>query len=266
MVEQQLLTDEFEKWRPQLRSFLFRLTASPEDTADLLQEVFVKAFEKRHTFEGRASIKTWIFTIAANTAKDLLRVRKRWPEDAMDQAREVTRQNPHVWGAFRQVQMESAQGNFDLHEHIQFCFTCISKTLPLQQQVALLLKEVVEFKVAEIAEIMGETEGIVKHALHQARSTMQSIFAKRCALINKQGPCHQCSELNGLFNPEADTQRELVKNELVQASTSASQTELFEIRLRIARAIDPYSNSGAELQFCHYKHIRETVDRATPGP
>ena len=73
------LTEAFEACRPQLRAYVLRMTASVEDTDDLVQETYLKAHTKRDTFQGGSSIKTWIFAIASNLARDYLRARKRWP-------------------------------------------------------------------------------------------------------------------------------------------------------------------------------------------
>ena len=72
-----------------------------------------------------------------------------------------------------------------------------------------MLADIYDFKVIEISEILNVTAGVVKHLLHDARTTMENIFERRCALINKQGVCHQCSELNGLRNTKAETQRKI---------------------------------------------------------
>ena len=54
----------------------------------------------------------------------------------------------------------------------------------------------------EIAQIMNQTEAMVKYYLRVARSKMIEVFDQRCSLINKQGICYQCTELNGIFNPK----------------------------------------------------------------
>ena len=68
----------------------------------------------------------------------------------------------------------------------------------------------------EIVTILDASEAMVKYYLHTSRSKMIDIFDGRCALINKKGVCHQCSELNGIFNPKQNTQEELMKIELVK--------------------------------------------------
>ena len=62
-IEKRLI-DEFERLRPQLKSFILRMTASVEDTEDLLQDTFIKASQNILSFKGDSSLKTWIFAIA----------------------------------------------------------------------------------------------------------------------------------------------------------------------------------------------------------
>jgi RNA polymerase sigma-70 factor (ECF subfamily) len=256
----QLPLAAFDQCRPQLRSYLFRLTAHSEDTEDLLQDTYVRAAEKLATFQGRSSLKTWLFTIATNLARDYLRSRKRWRVEAMDDAKAASLRHPEIHIArFMDIHQSSPQGAFELNEHINFCFTCTSKTLPVDEQVALLLKEIVAYKISEIVSIMGVSEGVVKHLLLNARKTMQGIFEKKCALINKEGTCHQCSELNGLFNPKQDFQEQLLKTNMGRLPSKATGEQLLKIRSQIAKAIDPYESKGAELQFCHFTHVRQTA-------
>ena len=67
-----------------------------------------------------------------------------------------------------------------MKEHIDYCFTCMSKTLPIENQVALILKDIYDFQIKEICLILGKTEGVVKHLLNDARNIMTGIFENRC--------------------------------------------------------------------------------------
>jgi DNA-directed RNA polymerase specialized sigma24 family protein len=91
-VEQ--LTSEFEQARPRLRSYILRITASVEDTEDILQDAFIKASQRIDAFRGESSVITWIFTIASNLAKDNLRARKRWAENVTDVCRAKALEDP----------------------------------------------------------------------------------------------------------------------------------------------------------------------------
>lgn len=159
----------------------------------------------------------------------------------------------------RDVHQHSPHGDFEIREHIDFCFTCISKTLPLAEQVALILKDVYSFKIKEIVEIINKSEAKVKHLIRDARQKMVEIFDARCALINKTGACHQCSELNGIFNPKQNIQEELVKLDLVKAGESGDGAELLKLRTQLVAAIDPLNADGTDLHDLFMLHLREVI-------
>jgi RNA polymerase sigma-70 factor, ECF subfamily len=254
------LTSEFELFRGELKSFILRVTASVQDAEDIVQETYIKAHAKMNTFRGESSLKTWVFTIASNLAKDLLRSRKRWPETVTDICREESLGNAQFFEEAMQIRQTSPQGNFEIKEHIAFCFTCVSKSLPLEQHLTLLLKEVYGFKVKEIADILDQTDAMVKYYLHTARSKMIDIFDHRCSLINKQGICHQCTELNGIFNPKQRTEEELVKVEMARDAQNKNKEELFDLRLKVLQQLDPFESGAAELQLHHLEHNRQVME------
>jgi RNA polymerase sigma-70 factor, ECF subfamily len=254
------LTREFEGARPQLKSYIFRITASVEDTEDIVQDTYIKAAEKLDTFRGEASVKTWIFAIASNLAKDNLRAKKRWVENVTDICKALALQNPQFFSEAMDISASSPQGQFEIKEHITFCFTCIAKSLPLEQQICLLLKEVYGFKVAEITQILEHTEAMIKYYLHTGRSKMIQIFEGRCTLINKEGVCHQCSELNGIFNPRQNTQEEIMKIEMARVAAQGDKEHLFDLRMQIVKATDPFQSTGAALQLHHLAHNRKIME------
>jgi len=259
MTTDQLIT-EFETFQGELKSFLLRMTASVQDAEDIVQDTYIKAQAKIHTFRGDSSLKTWIFSIASNLARDLLKSRKRWPETVTDICREEVLGNRQFIREAIHISQTSPQGHFEIKEHIAFCFTCVSKSLPLEQHLALLLKEVYGFKVAEIAIILNQTEAMVKYYLHVSRSRMIEVFDQRCSLINKQGICYQCTELNGIFNPKQKAQEELARIEMVRDAENKSKQELFDLRMKILQELDPFESGAAELQLHHLEHNRQIME------
>ena len=237
----------FAEFQNQLKSYLYRLLTDRDDVDDLTHDTFIKAFDKIATFNQNSSLKTWVFRIATNLAYDHLRKLKRWPADAQDQGANLAIGTKEVGEAFRNVHQTSNAGAYEMKEHIDFCFTCISKTLPIENQVALILKDVYDFSVKEICLILDKTEGIVKHLLIDARDTMTGIFDNRCALVNKNGACDQCSQLNGIFNSKQDQQEARMKLELAKGSTKFDRAELFKMRTTLVKAIDPLHSSGTDL-------------------
>lgn len=256
----ELLNSEFKSCSSQLKSFLLRITASAADAEDLTQDTYIKASEKLSTFKGESSLKTWLFAIASNLAKDNLRAKKRWAENVTDVARAAAHNDPGFFEEAMRIRLTSPNGQYEAKEHIAFCFTCISKSLPLEQQLCIFLKEVYEFKVTEIARILDCSEAMVKYYLHGGRSKMTSIFEGRCALINKQGICHQCSELNGFFNPRQNTQEELMKLELAKEAEKGNKERLFDLRIKILKEIDPFESKASELQLYHLEYNRQLME------
>ncbi len=260
MTREQFET-EFQQSVGALKSFVLRITASVADTEDIIQDTYIKASEKLNGFRARSSLKTWLFAIASNLARDNRRARKRWVENVTDIAKAAAHGNPEFFQQAQSIQANSEQAKFEIREHIAFCFTCIAKSLPLEQQISILLKEVYEFKVDEIAEILNTTEAMVKYYLHSGRSKMIGIFEGRCALINKKGICHQCSELNGIFNPKQRLQEELVKIEMARLAGKAGKEHLFDLRMNVIRGIDPFTSGAAELQLHHLEHNRRIMEK-----
>lgn len=256
----EVFNQEFEKIKPQLKSYILRMTASIQDTEDLLQDTWIRANEKRDTFKGISSLKTWIFAIASNLTIDNLRKKKRWPENVTDICKAAAKEDPRHFQETMKLIESSNYAKFEIQEHIAFCFTCIAKSLPLEQHLCLLLKEIYDFKIKEVATILQITEALVKYHLHTARQKMIEIFEGRCALINQEGICHQCSEINGIFNPKQNIQEELVKIKMVREANKADKEHLFDLRMEVLKDIDPYSSGAHELQLHHLEHNRRVME------
>lgn len=237
------------------------MTASVADTEDILQDTWIKANSNLNSFKGDSTLKTWVFSIASNLAIDNLRKRKRWPENVTDICKEAALKNPTHFQEAMQIVQTSEYAKFEIKEHIAFCFTCIAKSLPLEQHLCLLLKEIQDFKVSEIATILNTTDALVKYHLHAARQKMMEVFEGRCALINKEGVCHQCTEINGIFNPKQNTQEELVKIKMAREAGKADKEHLFDLRMKILKEIDPFSSGAHELQLHHLEHNRRVMEK-----
>jgi RNA polymerase sigma-70 factor (ECF subfamily) len=238
----------FATFQNQLKSYLYRLLANRNDAEDLTHDTFIKAYEKLSTFKGESSLKTWVFQIATNLSYNYLQRQKRWTPDVSEKAKKLVLENETLRNSIVKVHDTSSDAKYDIREHIDTCFTCISKNLPIENQIALMLKDVYDFSVSEICLILEKTEGVVKYLLQDGRKTMTAIFDNRCALVNKQGICHQCSELNGWFNPKENQQQALMKIDLVKGSTKYNREELYHIRTTLVKAIDPLRSKGADLQ------------------
>jgi RNA polymerase sigma-70 factor (ECF subfamily) len=240
-----------------IKSYLYRLTACREDAEDLAQEVWIQSFTRLGTVEGRSSVRTWLFAIATLVAMEHHRVRARWPVEAQDKAKALAAADPEIPGILRRTHWESPRARYEMREHVDFCFTCIMKTLPLDEHIALMLCDIYAFTAHEAAEVLGRSVEVVTPLLHEARTAMRHIFEQRCSLINQQGGCHQCTELNSLFNPHQAEPQELAKLDLVQAAQEPANQDLFELRTALVHSIDPLNAAGTNLHEVMMRVVRQ---------
>ncbi len=225
-----------------LKSYLYRLLTDKDLVEDVSQDCFLKAFEKLKGFDERSSLKSWVFRIATNLAYDKLRNMKRWSPDVLDKAKDHAHNNDHI---IAKMQHTSTYSRFDIREHIDFCFTCMAKVLPLDQQVAVILKDIYQFKVKEIALVLNKSTAAIKHTLRFGRHTMTDIFDSRCTLINKKGACHQCTELNAALNPKQRKQEMFISEKL--GNEQLNKNDLYKIRKALVRGINPLQIEGREI-------------------
>ena len=104
-----------------LRSYLYRLCASPDVVDDLYQTALLRAFEQRHAFRGEASFKTWLFRIASHAAIDHLRRSRRWEPDAQDRARAAAIADPDFGPAVQALGATGPETRYEVHEHVAYC-------------------------------------------------------------------------------------------------------------------------------------------------
>lgn len=256
-MTQEAFQVEFVKFKDQLKSYLFRLVTHQEAAEDLTQDAYIKASEKLESFKGNSSLKTWVFTIATNLARDHKRVQQRWGTDWMDLVRDAHVNDSSLMERKMSKVFDSPHTAFVMSEHLNYCFNCTSKTLLLEQQMCLWLKTIYEFTVAEVQLITGLSEGKVKHAVADARKIMTDIFEKKCALINKEGMCSQCTGLNQMYNPKQNAQEEANKLKIVKQGQGKNQEELMELRLAMIQDLDPLKARGLNLHGYLIEHSPE---------
>ncbi len=253
--------DAFLALRDSLHSFLLRTTANRADADDLVQDTYVRARNSIEQFAGRSSLKTWIFRIGYNLARDNARTRQRWRDDIQDRCRASTQAAPEKVAKMRALVANSPADQYEFREHIDYCFTCLGKTLPIENQVTLILKTIYGFKISDICDIVELSEGKVKHALANARQTLTEIFDRRCSLINSQGICHQCSEMSGFFNPKQDAQQRKMQLHLVQQAQKGVDTNrLLSLRLALIAGVDPNHAPGSSLHAYLLDLMQDHVD------
>lgn len=251
---------EYLCFKDELKTFLFRLLTNRQDCEDILQETYIRFSQNLDAFRGDSSFKTWVYAIATNLAKSLLEKQSRWQVDYQDRGRDLHLQNEEIAQKMHKVFFSAPDATLEIAQHLDYCFTCISKTLSLTQQICLLLKDVYGFKQDEIGLITGLSDGKVKHGIADARKTMIRIFNNRCALISKSGVCHQCTGLKGFLTPEQDAHQEANRLKLVKEAKNADNERLLELRLDIVRSTDPFNSAKHELHIYFLENLPRWVE------
>jgi RNA polymerase sigma-70 factor (ECF subfamily) len=224
-----------EPWRRPLFGYIYRMVTHRDDAEDLLQDVLVRVLESLPSFRGESRFKTWLFGIATHVCLDHLRRKKRWRVETQLDSEKAAHQAPQKIEELRST-MAQPDFVFETREHIAFCFACLGRTLPPEEQAALLLREVLGFTAQEAAGILTVSEPIFRHRLSAARKAMTESFEGLCQLINKSGACWQCRGLRELA-PEKNRGEELVQIQ-VAPGVAVTPENLLEARLEIVRQAD----------------------------
>jgi RNA polymerase sigma-70 factor (ECF subfamily) len=186
---------------PRLRRIARRIVGHPEDSEDVLQEALMKAWDAIGTFQEKAAFTTWVSSIVTRCAVDHLRKQKRWRTEAQVAYANLCAGSDDLSGEVISA-ASSPDFAYEVQEHISYCFACVGRSLPPDEQAALVLRDVMELSAREASNVLGVSDSVLRHRLAAARTAMTDKFAGLCALVNKQGICHQCAGLK-MLAPEA---------------------------------------------------------------
>jgi RNA polymerase sigma-70 factor (TIGR02960 family) len=175
------LTDPY---RRELQLHIYRIVGSPQDAEDLLQETLLAAWRGLEQFQARASVRAWLYRIATNRSLDALRASRRRPEDRqrMTEMPEPTRYGEAVWlEPYPDVLLEGMpdlapgpEARYVAKETIALAFTVGLQQLPPQQRAVLVLRDVLGFRAAEVAEMLDASEASVNSLLRRARAAFET--------------------------------------------------------------------------------------------
>jgi RNA polymerase sigma-70 factor (ECF subfamily) len=172
-------------YRAQLRAHCYRLLGSLPDAEDALQETLLRAWRGLARFEGRSSLRSWLYTIATNASLRMLQQRPRrvLPIDYAPAA------DPHGGPADRLVEpvwldpypdaelglegdLLGPDARYEQRESLELAFTAALQHLPARQRAVLILRDVLGFSARETAEALETSPASVDSALQRARQTV----------------------------------------------------------------------------------------------
>lgn len=175
-----------------LRGYVHRLVGHPSDAEDLIQDILLKALERISTLRSEGAFRSWLMSIATSTSLDHLRKLGRWRPYSQSYVEQECADSEELRNEVIETTRDP-EFEFDVREHISFCFTCVARSLEPEQEAAIILREVLGLSNREAAETLGVTESVLRHHLSDGRRSMEASFEGLCALVNKEGMCHQCS-------------------------------------------------------------------------
>jgi RNA polymerase sigma-70 factor (ECF subfamily) len=173
------LTDPY---RRELQIHCYRILGSIQDAEDLLQETLLAAWRGLDQFQGRSSLRSWLYRIATNRCLNALRDSERDPLTARHDLPPPTRMTEPLWlepypDAMLEGIPDEAPGpeaRYEVKEALALAFVAGLQHLPPRQRAVLVLRDVLGFGAAEVADIVDSSEASVNSALQRARATLDA--------------------------------------------------------------------------------------------
>ena len=181
-----LAPEQLEGHRRELTGYCYRMLGSGYDAEDAVQETMVRAWRAGERFEGRSSVRSWLYRIATNVCVDMLRGRQRRARPM-----EMGPSRPPAESSLEAVLPEGSWVSPIADERvlppeadpaevavardsIRLAFVAALQRLPARQRAALILCEVLRWQAAEVAELLETSVAAVNSALQRARATLGS--------------------------------------------------------------------------------------------
>lgn len=174
-----------EPYRRELQLHCYRLLGSLLDAEDLVQETLLRAWRRLDTFEGRASFRAWLYKIATNACLDSLN--QKHPRRGLPEA-SYPAADPHapvipptadpIWlepfpdELLPETAVAGPEVRYAVRESISLAFLAALQLLPPRQRAILILRDVLDWRASEVAELLDMTVSAVNSALHRARVTL----------------------------------------------------------------------------------------------
>ncbi len=169
-----------EPYRRELQLHCYRILGSFQDAEDLLQETLLAAWRGLEQFEGRSSLRAWLYTIATNRCLNALRDDRRRPQLVMSvdapESAEIPWLSPYPNTLLEGIADASPgpAARYEAKESVALAFVSGLQYLAPRQRAVLVLRDVLAFHADEVAEMLGSSVASVNSALQRARSSLES--------------------------------------------------------------------------------------------
>lgn len=177
-----------EQYRRELLAHCYRMTGSVHDAEDLVQETYLRAWKAYSGFNGNASVRTWLHRIATNTCLTALEGRKRRPlpsglgQPSSDPVGELNERHEVPWlEPLPDVSEDPCDPSVIVgsRESVRLAFVAALQHLPPRQRAVLVLRDVLQWKAAEVADAVGSSTAAVNSLLQRARAQLDQVGPSR---------------------------------------------------------------------------------------
>ena len=169
---------DLEPFRRELTGYCYRMLGSAFEAEDAVQEAMVRAWKAADSFEGRSSLKSWVYRIATNVCLDMLRSRQRkarpmdlGPASTVETAQLRVLDDDRWLTPIPDASVDPAE-IAESRDTIRLAFVAALQHLPPKQRAVLILCEVLRWQATEVAELLDTTVASVNSALQRARATL----------------------------------------------------------------------------------------------
>ncbi len=181
----QALAEDLEQYRRELTGYCYRMLGSVFDAEDAVQETMVRGWRGIDGFEGRSAMRSWLYRIATNVCLDMLRGSQRrarpvdmGPSRTADSFTGATLPEATWLQPIPDAQVRPENGDpaelAASKESIRLAFVATLQYLPPRQRAVLILREVLRWQAAEVAELLDTSVASVNSALQRARATLSA--------------------------------------------------------------------------------------------
>ncbi|WP_422743074.1 sigma-70 family RNA polymerase sigma factor [Mycobacterium sp. WMMD1722] len=173
-----------QRYRRELLAHCYRMTGSLHDAEDLVQETYLRAWKSYKGFQGKSSVRTWLYRIATNTSLTALEGRARRPlptglgAPSSDPVDDIQERAEIPW---LQPLPDTTDDPADpsvivgSRESVRLAFVAALQHLPPRQRAVLVLREVLQWRAAEVAEAVGTSTAAVNSLLQRAKAQLDAI-------------------------------------------------------------------------------------------
>ena len=186
IIDEASFAELTERHRRELRAHCYRMLGSFDEAEDLVQETMLRAWRRRDGFQGRSSLRTWLYTIATNACLDQLRRRPRQPAPPVRMPGqpdfvEISWLEPFPDSLVEPVAAPEDQPDAVAvaTETIELAFLIAIQQLPPRQRAVLILRDVVDWSAAQTAEALDMTVASVNSALQRAKATLREVAQRQ---------------------------------------------------------------------------------------